>query len=70
MDTKVAEMLEVAEACVRCRCGCCKDECPMYSEIIEESISPKGRNILITAISKGIIEPDERVVRIALPDLL
>jgi len=42
----------------------------MYSEIVEESISPKGRNILIRAMAKGILEPDERAVRIAYSCLL
>jgi len=70
MDTEIEEMLKIAEACVGCRCGCCKDECPMYSEIIEESISPKGRNVLIRAVAKGVVEPDERVMRIAYSCLL
>ncbi len=64
------DMLEVAEACMKCRCGCCKDECPMYSEMLEETISPKGRNILIRGLSKGVLEPDERAMRIAYSCLL
>ena len=56
--------------CHLCRCGCCKDDCPMYSEILEETISPKGRNAVIRAVSRGIIKPDERVVRIAYSCLL
>lgn len=70
MDTEIAEMIEVAEACVKCRCGCCKDECPMYSEILEETISPKGRNVLIRALVNGVLQPDERAVRIAYSCLL
>jgi len=69
-DQEIAEMFETAELCVYCRCGCCKDGCPMYAEILEESISPKGRNELIRAISKGIVEPDERALRIAFSCLL
>lgn len=42
----------------------------MYSEMLEESISPKGRNVLIRAISQGVIQPDERAVRIAYSCLL
>ena len=70
MNTEIAEMIEVAEACVKCRCGCCKDECPMYSEILEETISPKGRNVLIRALVNGVLQPDERAVRIAYSCLL
>ena len=70
MNSETATMLEVAEACAKCRCGCCKDQCPMYSEIVEESISPKGRNLLIRAVCAGIVEPDERTVRIAYSCLL
>lgn len=64
------KMFEIAETCVYCRCGCCKDGCPMYSELLEESISPKGRNELIRAVGKGIVEPDERTMRIAYSCLL
>jgi len=70
MTSGTTSMLETAEACAKCRCGCCKDQCPMYSEIIEESISPKGRNLLIRAVCNGILEPDERAVRIAYSCLL
>ena len=70
MNTEIAEMIEVAEACVKCRCGCCKDDCPMYSEILEETISPKGRNVLIRALVNGVLQPDERAVRIAYSCLL
>jgi len=70
MDAELVQMAEVAEACSRCRCGCCKDECPMYSELLEESISPKGRNALIRSVLKGAVEPDERAVRIAYSCLL
>lgn len=70
MDSEVAAMLETAEACAKCRCGCCKDECPMFSEIVEEGISPKGRNLLIRAVGNGVLEPDDRAVRIAYSCLL
>ena len=70
MSSGITAMLETAEACAKCRCGCCKDQCPMYSEIVEESISPKGRNLLIRAVCNGVLEPDERAVRIAYSCLL
>lgn len=73
MDTDhaaVERMLEVAEQCTRCRCGCCKDECPMYSEMLEETISPKGRNQVVRAIASGDLKPDERAMRIAYSCLL
>ena len=70
MDAELYRMTEIAEMCSRCRCGCCKDQCPMYSELLEESISPKGRNALIRAVLKGAAEPDERAVRIAYSCLL
>ncbi len=70
MDAETDMMVEIAEACSRCRCGCCKDQCPMYAEILEETISPKGRNTVVRALAKGILEPDERVVRIAYSCLL
>jgi heterodisulfide reductase subunit D len=70
MDSEISEMFRLSELCALCRCGCCKDDCPMYSEILEESISPKGRNLLIRAIRMGVVEPDERALRIAYSCLL
>jgi len=70
MDAEIEEMNKVVEMCAFCRCGCCKDECPMYSEILEEAISPKGRNFMIRAILRGEVEPDERAIRIAYSCLL
>lgn len=70
MDADIQEMAKIAEACALCRCGCCKDDCPMYAEILEETISPKGRNFMIRAIMLGLVEPDERAVRIAYSCLL
>src|SRR5512137_2523816 len=70
MDAEIEEMVKVADSCALCRCGCCKDDCPMYSEILEETMSPKGRNFMIRAVARGLIEPDERTVRIAYSCLL
>ena len=70
MDSETEEILKTVESCALCRCGCCKDDCPMYSEILEETISPKGRNFMIRAVLKGVIEPDDRTVRIAYSCLL
>ena len=70
MDAGIEDLTKVVDMCALCRCGCCKDECPMYSEILEETISPKGRNFMIRAILRGVIEPDERAVRIAYSCLL
>jgi heterodisulfide reductase subunit D len=67
---EIDEMTKIVEACALCRCGCCKDDCPMYSEILEETISPKGRNFMIRAVMRGLIEPDERTARIAYSCLL
>lgn len=70
MEAQFERMVKVAEQCAYCRCGCCKDECPMYSEMLEETISPKGRNFVLRALLRGLIEPDERVMRIAYSCLL
>lgn len=70
MDAQFEQLIRVAEQCAYCRCGCCKDECPMYSEMLEETISPKGRNFMVRALVRGLIEPDERVMRIAYSCLL
>lgn len=70
MDADIEEMTKLVESCALCRCGCCKDDCPMYVELLEETISPKGRNFMIRAVMKGLITPDERAVRIAYSCLL
>ena len=65
-----ANPCEIAESCVCCRCGCCKDGCPVYEVVLEESMSPKGRNELIRALYRGIVEADERAMRIVYSCLL
>jgi len=70
MATEIEEMTKLVEACALCRCGCCKDDCPMYGEILEETISPKGRNFMIRAVMRGILKPDDRAARIAYSCLL
>jgi len=70
MATEMSKALDVARLCLQCRCGCCKDECPMYSAMLEETISPKGRNAVINAVLRGVVDVDERVVRIAYSCLL
>jgi len=42
----------------------------VYEEVLEESMSPKGRNELVRAILRGILDADERAVRIAYSCLL
>lgn len=69
-EDQLQGMAGVAESCVYCRCGCCKDGCPVYEEVLEESMSPKGRNEMIRAIMKGVVDPDDRAVRIAYSCLL
>ncbi|HDP96729.1 MAG TPA: (Fe-S)-binding protein [Euryarchaeota archaeon] len=51
------------EDCSRCHCGCCKDGCPIYNTLFEEQVSARGRNLIIRAYLKGVIEADERLVR-------
>lgn len=58
-----AKYVEALEACLRCRCGCCKDGCPIYSTMLEEQVSARGRNMIIQAYLTGVIEPDKRVAR-------
>ncbi len=70
MDSETEQMVRVIEKCALCRCGCCKDDCPMYAEILEETMSPKGRNFMIRAVMRGLVEPDERTTRIAYSCLL
>ena len=69
-DNADIDPCEVAESCVCCRCGCCKDGCPVYEVVLEESMSPKGRNELIRALHRGVVEPDERAMRIIYSCLL
>lgn len=64
------KLIDALEACSRCHCGCCKDGCPMYSEMLEEQVSARGRNLIIRAYLQGIIEPDQRFVRVIYSCLL
>ncbi|MEM2838837.1 MAG: (Fe-S)-binding protein [Thermoplasmata archaeon] len=58
-----AKYLELLEACSRCRCGCCKDGCPIYNVMLEEQVSARGRNLIIRAFLAGTIEPSPRLAR-------
>lgn len=58
-----SKYIEAIEACCRCRCGCCKDGCPIYGTMLEEQLSARGRNLIIRAYLKGVIEPDARLAR-------
>ena len=58
-----AKYIDALEACSRCHCGCCKDGCPVYSTMLEEQVSARGRNMIIRAYLQGVIEPDERLAR-------
>ncbi len=43
------------------RCGSCLAVCPVYRKTLNESFSPRGKLSLIEALSKGVIEPTERL---------
>jgi len=58
-----AKYLDALEACNRCRCGCCKDGCPVYNTMLEEQVSARGRNLIIRAYLSGLIEPSPRLAR-------
>ena len=55
--------LDALDACSRCRCGCCKDGCPIYNVMLEEQVSARGRNLIIRAFLTGTIEPSARLAR-------
>lgn len=55
--------LDALEACSRCRCGCCKDGCPVYNVMLEEQVSARGRNLIIRAFLSRMIEPSPRLAR-------
>lgn len=58
-----ADQIRALEACSTCHCGCCKDGCPIYSTMLEEQVTARGRNLIIRAYLKGIIGLDERLSR-------
>jgi len=58
-----SKYIDAIEACCRCRCGCCKDGCPIYGTMLEEQLSARGRNLIIRAYLNGVIEPDARLAR-------
>lgn len=55
--------IDALDACSRCRCGCCKDGCPIYNVMLEEQVSARGRNLIIRAFLAGTIEPSARLSR-------
>ncbi len=44
------------------RCGSCKARCPVYELTLNESLSPRGRLMLLKGLGEGAIKPGRRVV--------
>ena len=44
-ENAIEEIKEIVEKCVKC--GMCKSFCPVFKEIREEQISPRGKAILL-----------------------
>ena len=52
--------------CNDCRCGFCRESCPVYFGTDRQSIvAPKGRNQAMQAALKGDIKPDKRLLESA-----
>lgn len=43
--------------CLECRCGFCRDECPIYEQVKVESACAKGRVQMAWAFMEGLIKP-------------
>jgi Fe-S oxidoreductase len=62
-ETIDRKYIDALEACSRCRCGCCKDGCPVYNVMLEEQVSARGRNLIIRAFLSGTIDASPRLSR-------
>jgi heterodisulfide reductase subunit D len=49
--------------CNHCRCGFCREECPVYRATRIEGVSPKGRMEIIEGYYEGYIEPSEKLYK-------
>lgn len=47
--------------CNHCRCGFCREECPVYKEERFEGVSPKGRMEIIQGLYEGFLEPSTKL---------
>jgi len=50
--------------CNECRCGFCRQKCPVYKELGYESVSFRGKMALAQALLSGVIEPTKRLAEI------
>lgn len=47
--------------CNHCRCGFCREECPVYKEVRIEGVAPKGRMEIIQGFYEGLLEPSVKL---------
>lgn len=50
-----------ARACMHVRCGFCRDNCPVYSQLELDSYAAKGKITMLYHMLKGSLEPDDVV---------
>ena len=50
--------------CNECRCGFCRELCPVYNQLRQEAYSNRGRMIIAQALRDGKLKPSERLAEI------
>ncbi|MGY5858953.1 MAG: (Fe-S)-binding protein [Candidatus Thorarchaeota archaeon] len=50
-----------ARACMHVRCGFCRDNCPVYSQLELDSYAAKGKITMLYHMLKGSLQPDDVV---------
>ena len=50
-----------ARACMHVRCGFCRENCPVYSQLELDSYAAKGKITMLYHMLKGSLEPDDVV---------
>jgi glycolate oxidase iron-sulfur subunit len=60
MDFK--KLPPVREQIMKCvRCGKCRSVCPVFAEIRNETVAPRGHVFMVQMLSDGKVEPDQEV---------
>ncbi len=60
MDFK--ELPAVKEQLMKCvRCGKCRSVCPVFAEIGQETVAPRGHVFMVQMLKDGTVNPDQKV---------
>jgi len=57
------ELPPVQEQLIKCvRCGRCRTVCPVFAEVKQESVAPRGHVFMVQMLKNGVVDPSSEVM--------